>query len=96
MTSKGKTTLLNELYERFFKNAFPLTTQKLGIVYTPIEIVDFMIHSINDLLFENFNKKLEDKNVHILDPFTGTGTFVTRLLQSDLISSKTIPLKGLY
>ena len=52
-----------------------------------------MIHSINDLLFENFNKKLEDKNVHILDPFTGTGTFVTRLLQSDLISSKNISNK---
>ena len=93
VTSKGKTTLLNELYERFFKNAFPLTTQKLGIVYTPIEVVDFMINSINDLLIDNFNKKLEDKNVHILDPFSGTGTFVTRLLQSELISSKNISNK---
>ncbi len=95
ITPKSKTVLLNELYERFFKNAFPLTTQKLGIVYTPVEIVDFMINSINGLLIENFNKKLEDKNIHILDPFTGTGTFITRLLQSGLISNKNISNKYL-
>ena len=90
---KAKTTLINELYERFFKNAFPLTTSKLGIVYTPIEIVDFIIHSTNGILSEEFNKSFNNKNVHIIDPFTGTGTFISQLLQSGLIKKQNIPYK---
>tara|TARA_X000000950_G_scaffold289061_1_gene409461 strand:+ start:426 stop:5255 length:4830 start_codon:yes stop_codon:yes gene_type:complete len=92
-TARGKTTLLNELYERFFKNAFPLTASKLGIVYTPVEAVDFMLKSVNYILQKDFNKKIEDKNVHVLDPFTGTGTFIARLLQSGLISKDKIGYK---
>ena len=93
VTAKSKNKLINELYERFFKNAFPVTTKKLGIVYTPTEIVDFMIHSMNDLSVKFFDKSLGMKNVHILDPFSGTGTFISRLIQSDLIEKKNLLYK---
>jgi predicted helicase len=92
-SSSAKTTLINELYERFFKNAFPLTTAKLGIVYTPVEVVDFILNSVNDVLLDGFKKSLNDKNVHILDPFTGTGTFITRLIQSGLIKKDNLSYK---
>lgn len=82
---EGKQTVIKNLYEKFFKGAFPLTVEKLGIVYTPVECVDFIIHSVEDILKEEFNTSLTEENVHILDPFTGTGTFITRLLQSGLI-----------
>lgn len=82
----GKQTVIKDLYEKFFKRAFPLTVEKLGTVYTPIECVDFIIHSVDDLLRREFGSSLTQQGVHILDPFTGTGTFVTRLLQSGLIT----------
>ena len=82
---EAKQTIIKNLYEKFFKGAFPLTVEKLGIVYTPVECVDFIIHSVEDILKEEFNTSLTEENVHILDPFTGTGTFITRLLQSGLI-----------
>lgn len=81
----GKQTIIKNLYEKFFKGAFPLTVEKLGIVYTPVECVDFMLHSVEDILKREFGCSISDENVHILDPFVGTGTFVTRLLQSGLI-----------
>lgn len=86
-TAKGRQTLVSELYEKFFQNAFPVLKQRLGIVYTPVEVVDFIIHSVNDVLKAQFGQTLGSKGVHILDPFTGTGTFITRLLQSGLIAS---------
>jgi predicted helicase len=82
----GKQRIIVELYDKFFRNAFPKMTQRLGIVYTPVEVVDFIIHSVNDVLQSEFGQTLGSKNVHIIDPFTGTGTFITRLLQSGLIS----------
>ncbi len=82
---EGKQTVIKNLYEKFFKGAFPLTVDKLGIVYTPVECVDFIIRSVNDILKAEFNTSLTAQNVHILDPFVGTGTFITRLLQSGLI-----------
>ena len=85
--------LVTELYERFFKLAFPKMTEKLGIVYTPIEIVDFIIKSVESVLKKDFNSSLSDRGVHILDPFTGTGTFITRLLQSKIINEKDIEHK---
>ncbi len=81
----GKQTIIKNLYEKFFKGAFPLTVEKLGIVYTPVECVDFMLYSVEDILKKEFNCSISDENVHILDPFVGTGTFITRLLQSGLI-----------
>lgn len=82
---EGKQTIIKNLYEKFFKGAFKKTVEQLGIVYTPIECVDFIIHSVEDILKEEFNTSLTEENVHILDPFVGTGTFITRLLQSGLI-----------
>ena len=85
---EAKQTIIKNLYEKFFKGAFPLTVEKLGIVYTPVECVDFIIHSVEDILQEEFHTSLTNENVHILDPFTGTGTFITRLLQSGLIKKE--------
>ncbi|MFZ1853161.1 MAG: DEAD/DEAH box helicase family protein [Nitrosomonas sp.] len=89
----GKQRIIVELYDKFFKNAFPKMTVRLGIVYTPVEVVDFIIHSINDALQQEFNQTLGSPNVHILDPFTGTGTFITRLLQSGLIDRQQLAYK---
>jgi predicted helicase len=89
----GKQKIVVELYDKFFRNAFPRMTEKLGIVYTPVEVVDFIIHSVNDALQNEFGQTLGDENVHIIDPFTGTGTFITRLLQSGLISPAQLPYK---
>lgn len=86
ITAQGRQTLITELYDKFFRNAFPVLTARLGIVYTPVEVVDFIIHSVNDVLKAQFGQTLGSKGVHILDPFTGTGTFITRLLQSGLIA----------
>lgn len=85
---EGKQTIIKNLYEKFFKGAFPKTVEKLGIVYTPVECVDFIIHSVEDILQNEFGTSLTNENVHILDPFTGTGTFITRLLQSGLIKKE--------
>jgi len=82
----GKQKIVVELYDKFFANAFPRLRDKLGIVYTPVEVVDFIIHSVNHLLQQEFGQTLGSNGVHILDPFTGTGTFITRLLQSGLIT----------
>ncbi len=90
---RAKQKIIVELYDKFFRNAFPRLVEKLGIVYTPVEVVDFIIHSINDALQQEFGQTLGDKGVHIIDPFTGTGTFITRLLQSGLISKEQLAYK---
>lgn len=92
-TAEGKQQIIVQLYDKFFRNAFPRMTERLGIVYTPVEVVDFIIHSVNDVLKKEFGQTLADKGVHILDPFTGTGTFITRLLQSGLIPSDKLAYK---
>ena len=84
--AEGKQKIVIELYEQFFKNALPKQVAKLGIVYTPIEVVDFILNSVNDVLIERFGCNINTKGVHILDPFTGTGTFIVQLLRSGLIS----------
>lgn len=90
---EGKQTIIKNLYEQFFKGAFPKTVDRLGIVYTPVECVDFIIHSVDDILKKEFNTSLTEENVHILDPFTGTGTFITRLLQSGCIKPEDLERK---
>lgn len=85
--------IIVELYDKFFKVASPRTVEKLGIVYTPVEVVDFIIRSVGYILRREFGRSLSDENVHILDPFTGTGTFITRLLQSGLISREALERK---
>lgn len=91
--AEGKQRIIIELYDKFFKTAFPKMVEKLGIVYTPVECVDFIIHSVNDVLKKEFGRSISDENIHILDPFTGTGTFITRLLQSGLIDKKDLQRK---
>lgn len=90
---QGKQTIIKNLYEKFFKGAFPTTVEKLGIVYTPVECVDFIIKSVDSLLRKEFHTSLTEKDVHILDPFTGTGTFIARLLQSGLIKPEDLERK---
>ena len=83
--AKGRQRVVIELYDKFFRTAFPKMAERLGIVYTPVEPVDFIIYSVNEILQSEFGCSLSDKDVHIIDPFAGTGTFVARLLQSGLI-----------
>jgi len=92
-SAEGKQKIVVELYDKFFRNAFPKMSERLGIVYTPVEIVDFILKSVDHLLRTEFGQTLGSEGVHILDPFTGTGTFITRLLQSGLISKEELPRK---
>ncbi|MAG68268.1 MAG: damage-inducible protein [Pseudomonadales bacterium] len=92
-SAAGKQKIIVELYDKFFANAFPRMRDKLGIVYTPVEVVDFILHSVNHLLQKEFGQTLGSKGVHIIDPFTGTGTFITRLIQSGLIKPEELPHK---
>lgn len=91
--AEAKQKIIVELYDKFFRNAFPKMTERLGIVYTPVEVVDFIIHSVNEVLQTEFGQTLGSRGVHILDPFTGTGTFITRLLQSGLIKPEELEHK---
>ncbi|TWH71292.1 putative helicase [Azomonas agilis] len=92
-SAAGKQKIVVELYDKFFRNAFPKMTERLGIVYTPVEVVDFILHSVAHLLKTEFNQTLGSEGVHIIDPFTGTGTFITRLLQSGLIAPEQLAHK---
>ena len=83
--AEARQKVVIELYDEFFRTAFPRMSERLGIVYTPVEVVDFIINSVQDVLREEFNSGLGEPDVHVIDPFTGTGTFIVRLLQSGLI-----------
>lgn len=76
--------LVKNFYEKFYQKVFPKEADANGIVYTPEPVVDFMIKETDRLLEKNFEKRLQDEGIQILDPFSGTGTFVTRLLDKDL------------
>ena len=91
--SEGRQKVLSELYENFFVTALRKEADRLGIVYTPVEVVDFILHSANAILQDEFGRRLNDEGVHVLDPFTGTGTFLARLLQSDLIQPDNLERK---
>ena len=79
--AEAKQKIIVTLYDKFFRTGFKETTEQLGIVFTPVEVVDFIVKSVDYALNKYFGKRLASKNVHILDPFTGTGTFITRTLQ---------------
>ena len=91
--AEAKQQIIIRIYDNFFKTAFPRMVERLGIVYTPVEVVDFIIHSVNDVLKQEFGRSISDENIHVLDPFTGTGTFISRLLQSGLIQQKDLERK---
>jgi predicted helicase len=90
----GKQKIITELYEGFFSKAFPKAAESLGIVYTPIELVDFVLHAADHALRKHFNgTSITDEGVNILDPFCGTGTFIVRLLQSGIIKPEDLARK---
>ncbi len=86
--AKNRQKIIVSLYDSFFKMALPQTVERLGIVYTPVEVVDFILNSVNDVLQKEFHRSISAENVHVLDPFSGTGTFITRLIESGLIQKK--------
>jgi len=92
-SASGKQQVIKELYERFFQKAFKKQAESLGIVYTPLEIVDFILRAADDVLKLHFGKGLTDEGVCILDPFAGTSTFMVRLLQSGLIKPEDLARK---
>ncbi len=92
-TAEGKQKIITELYENFFKIAAEKTASKLGIVYTPTPVVDFILRSVDAVLAKEFHRHITDENVHVLDPFTGTGTFIVRLLQLGLIKPEDVMRK---
>jgi predicted helicase len=85
-SAEGKQQVIAELYEKFFRIGFKKQSEALGIVYTPVEVVDFILRAADHVMREHFGRGLTDQGVHVLDGFAGTGTFVTRLLQSGLIT----------
>ncbi len=91
--AEGRQKIVVELYDKFFKTAFPRMAERLGIVYTPVEIVDFIIRSADEALKNEFGVGIGDAGVHVIDPFTGTGTFLVRLLQSGLVQSEDLARK---
>lgn len=90
---EGKQKIIIELYEKFFKTAFPRTADRMGIVYTPVPVVDFIINSVDQALKQEFGQGITGKDIHVLDPFTGTGTFMVRLIQSGLIQPEDLKRK---
>ncbi len=94
-SQKSQQELIKNLYNTFFKVAFRKQSEKLGIVYTPIEVVDFILRATNGILKKHFNTDFNDKNITIFDPFTGTGSFIARLLSKEngLISDKALKEK---
>ncbi len=92
----AKQEIVKDLYETFFRSAFKDMADRLGIVYTPVEIVDFILNSADEALREHFGKGITDEGVHVLDPFTGTGTFIVRLIQSGLIKPEDLERKFRY
>ena len=75
-----KQQFLKAIYEDFYQAYNPAAADRLGVVYTPNEVVDFIIRGTDWLLQKHFGKGLADDNVRILDPATGTGTFITNLI----------------
>lgn len=96
-SQKSQQELIKNLYNTFFKEAFRKQSEKLGIVYTPIEVVDFILRATNGILKKHFNTDFNDQNITIFDPFTGTGSFIARLLskENDLISDEALKEKFL-
>jgi len=92
-SASGKQQVIKELYERFFRKAFKKQAEALGIVYTPVEIVDFILRAADDVSKKHFGRGLSDEGVSILDPFAGTSTFMVRLLQSGLIKPEDLARK---
>ena len=92
-TAAGKQQLIKTLYESFFQKAFKRISSQLGIVYTPVEAVDYLLHAVNSVLKNEFEFGLGTQGVKILDPFAGTGTFIVRAIESDMIKPEDLSHK---
>ncbi|NYD53625.1 putative helicase [Microbacterium pseudoresistens] len=90
---RAKQQMLVTLYDKFFSKAFPLLADRMGIVFTPVEVVDYILRSADAALHQHFGKRLSDEGVNILEPFVGTGTFLTRLMQIGLIKPEDLTRK---
>ena len=91
--SAARQSVIKELYGRFIEKALPDAAKSLGIAYTPVPVVDYVIRSVEDVLQAEFGASIGDLGVHVIDPFVGTGTFITRLLQSGIIGSDDLTRK---
>lgn len=92
-TDEARQDLIKDLYEEFFKKAFKSTSEKLGIVYTPSEVIDYILRETDRTLRREFGKGIADEGVHVLDGFAGTGSFMAQLIESDLIPDDKLPWK---
>lgn len=90
---RAKQQMLVTLYDKFFTKAFPMLADRMGIVFTPVEVVDYIIRSADAALYQHFGKRLSDEGVNILEPFVGTGTFLTRMMQTGLIKPEDLTRK---
>lgn len=93
LDAEGRQKVIVELYDKFFRSALPKTSDQLGIVYTPVEVVDFILRAADQALADHFGTSLSAPGIHVVDPFTGTGTFPVRLLQSGLIKPEDLDRK---
>ncbi len=91
--SAARQQVLMELYEKFFAIALKKEVDRLGMVFTPIEVIDFILYSTDSVLRNEFGRSLSEAGVHVLDPFTGSGIFLVRLLQSGLIRCEDLARK---
>ena len=92
-SAAARQKIIAELYQRFFQLALEDVAKRMGIVHTPIEVVDYVVRSVEDVLQQEFGISVSDEGVHVIDPFVGTGTFITRLLQSGLIKDADLQRK---
>ena len=89
----ARQSVIKELYGRFIEKALPEAAKSLGVAYTPVPVVDYLIRSVEDVLQAEFGASMSDSGVHVIDPFVGTGTFITRLIQSGIIRPDDLPRK---
>ena len=92
-TAEGRRAVIHKLYEQFFNVALPKTAEKLGVVYTPNEVVDYILLSVDQVMRDEFGSSLSNEEAHVLDPFTGTGSFISRLISSGIIDKKDLKRK---
>ena len=86
-TPKTRQNFIKKIYGNFFESADKKGSKQHGVVYTPVEVIDFIIHSTQHILQKEFSTGFNDRSVKVLDPFTGTGTFLVRLLESGYITT---------
>ena len=84
-TREARQNFIRKIYDNFFKGYAKKETEQLGIVYTPVEIIDFILNSVQHVLRTEFGTDFADRNVKVLDPFAGMGTFLTRLMELGLL-----------